>query len=129
MLKKKRLSRKEFLDNYFNDDSALEKELGGIVIRTEITESDATVEYLPVREFEYYIDVWDCTPRLGRRVHLGKGAMRTEIVTLNNPEAKQQFQQLAKLRSVIINRSGHYYIETEEQLTLLNEMLKTEGLR
>jgi len=128
-IKKRIFSRQEFMEKYWNDDQALEEELKGIPIRGEISESDVIYEYISVVEFEFYIDVWDCTPRFAKRIHKEKGIQETTIIELKTEKAQNLFEELVSERDVIINMSGHYYIETQKQKQILDQILKIEGLR
>ena len=121
--------RKEFFEKYMKHDKVLEKELGGIPVRAEITSEKVIQEYLPVVEFEFYIDVWDYHPRFAKRIIKGGGIQETEIIELQTEEAEKLFEQLCIERDIIINRSGHYYIETQQQKQILDQILKIEGLR
>jgi hypothetical protein len=126
-VKKKRFSREEYMSSFFNNNEALEKELKGIPIRAEITSEEVVQEYLPVLEYEYYIDVWDCEARLGKRRY-NNSTLQTEIIPISE-QAKELFNKLIEEREVILNRSGHYYIETREQRYILDRILIIEGLR
>jgi len=110
------------------DDEKLEGMLEGIMIRTEVTETTATVEYIPVKNSKFYIDVWNCVPRFAMRSHIGKGQMKTETIELKNEKAQELFKKLVQIRDVIINLSGHYFIETDQQKRLLDEIVIAEGL-
>ncbi|MFX0137745.1 MAG: hypothetical protein ACFFDN_29160 [Candidatus Hodarchaeota archaeon] len=100
----------------------------GIVVEAEVSKEKAIVKYIPVKNLVYYIDVWDCTPRFAKRIHTGQGQMKTEIISLKNKKAQKLFDKLVMLRDVIINMSGHYYIETIEQKRILDEIVINEGL-
>jgi len=127
-MKKKEFSREEYMDKYLHNNKTLEKELRGIPIRAEISMDIVIQEYLPVLEYEYYIDVWDCSPRLAKRIHK-KTILQTKIIELKTEKAKELFEKLVEERDIIINRSGHYYIETRKQRALLDKILILEGIR
>lgn len=127
-IKTKTMTRERYMKAFFSNDEALEEFLGGIPIRTELTAEMANIEYLPVLEREFFIDVWDMQARLARRTHI-ENAVRISKLELKHDEAKTLFGRLVDLRDVIINRSGHYYIETKERQEILDNLLKIEGLR
>ena len=127
-LLKKTISREEF-NHSLENEAEYEKGLGGIPIQAEVTTESALITYIPVKEFEFYIDVWNCYPRLGQRIHTGRGSLRTEIIELKKQRSETLLGKLCELRDVMITMSGHYYMETDEQAALMNRILKIEGLR